>query len=141
LRKHKPYLVMNKIILFTPLLAVMLFFASCGASQVKNYKNVNVNKAEEIINTVEDVVVLDVRTPQEFKDGHIENAINIDIFSNDFDAQVEQLDKSKTYVVICRSGGRSANASNKMVTMGFEDIYNVEGGFISWNGAKKPSVK
>lgn len=139
--KHKPYLLMNKIILFTPLVALMVLFASCGASQVKNYKNVNVNKAEEIINTAEDVVVLDVRTPQEFKDGHIENAINIDIFSDDFDAQVEQLDKSKTYVVICRSGGRSANASNKMVTMGFEDIYNVEGGFIAWGGAKKPTVK
>jgi phage shock protein E len=141
LRKHKPYLVMNKVILFTPLIAVVMLFASCGATQVKNYKNVNVNKAEEIINTTEEIVVLDVRTPQEFKDGHIENSINIDIFSNDFDAQIQELDKSKTYVVICRSGGRSANASNKMVTMGFDDIYNVEGGFIAWSGAKKPSVK
>ncbi|MFP5471821.1 MAG: rhodanese-like domain-containing protein [Bacteroidia bacterium] len=127
--------------LFFSLMTAGMLLASCSNSQGQSYKNVDVNKAQEIISSAENVVVLDVRTPQEFSEGHMENAVNIDIYSSDFEAQLAQLDKSKTYVVVCRSGGRSAKASDKMTSMGFESVNNMEGGFTAWAGAGKPSVK
>ena len=128
--------------LFFSFLTAGFLLASCSNSQGQSsYKNIDVNKAEEIIKTTENVVVLDVRTPQEFSEGHIENALNIDIYSSDFETQLAQLDKSKNYVVICRSGGRSAKASDKMIELGFENVSNVEGGFSSWSSSGKPSVK
>ena len=68
-----------------------------------------------------DVVVLDVRTPEEFKSGHIPNAINIDIYSDYFRADISALDKSKSYAVYCRSGKRSVDASSEMDLTGFKN--------------------
>ena len=80
-------------------------------------------------------VILDVRTEDEWNDGIIPNAINIDIYKGQgFIYQVEELDKSKNYYVYCRSGGRSAQACGIMNQMGFETTYNLMGGFSEWEG-------
>lgn len=79
--------------------------------------------------------ILDVRTVEECLDGIIPNAINIDIYKGQgFIYQVEELDKSKNYYVYCKAGGRSAQACNIMNQMGFEHTYNLEGGFMQWQG-------
>lgn len=77
----------------------------------------------------QDTVIIDVRTPEEFATGHLEGAINIDVNSPDFRAQVMALDPSGEYFVYCRSGNRSGQAINQMYQMGFTDMTN--GGSVS----------
>ncbi len=84
-----------------------------------------------------DVVILDVRTPQEVAQGAIEGAININLYDQDFDQKIEQLDKNKTYLVYCRSGRRSVTASNKMIAKGFTKVYNLLGGYNAWSAASR----
>ncbi len=80
-------------------------------------------------------VILDVRTPDECNDGVIPGAINIDIYKGQgFIYAVEELDKSKNYFVYCRSGARSAQACQIMNQLGFENTFNLEGGFMQWKG-------
>ena len=81
------------------------------------------------------VIVLDVRTTQEFNEGHIENAININVESDNFLSQIETLDKSKTYAVYCRSGRRSADAVAKMAKQNFTSLVNLNGGVIDWTNS------
>ena len=81
-----------------------------------------------------DAVVLDVRTPEEFKAGHVPGAINIDINEDDFDRKVAQLDKSKTYLVHCQRGGRSTRAANRM-RPAFANLHNFAGGMAAWTAA------
>jgi rhodanese-related sulfurtransferase len=83
----------------------------------------------------ENAVILDVRTEDEYNDGIIENAINIDIHKGqDFIAELESLDKNKNYYVYCRSGARSAKACEIMNELGFENAFNLLGGILDWNG-------
>ena len=80
-------------------------------------------------------VVLDVRTPEETADGIIPNAIHIDIFKGQgFIDEVQQLDKTKTYFVYCKAGGRSGQACSVMNQLGFKKSYNLLGGFSEWQG-------
>ena len=79
--------------------------------------------------------ILDVRTPEEVSEGYIPGATNIDIYlGQDFLNELEKLDKSKNYYVYCRSGKRSAQACVLMNNAGFENAYNLEGGFMNWEG-------
>lgn len=83
----------------------------------------------------ESAVILDVRTEDEFNEGFIANAINIDIHrGQDFVNEIEALDKSKNYYVYCRSGMRSAKACEIMNQLGFENAYNLIGGITEWEG-------
>lgn len=80
-------------------------------------------------------VILDVRTEDEWNDGFIPNAINIDIYKGQgFIYAVEELDKSKNYYVYCKAGGRSQQACDIMNQLGFEHTYNLVGGILQWSG-------
>jgi rhodanese-related sulfurtransferase len=79
------------------------------------------------------VVVLDVRTPGEFSQGHIPGAINMDVNNPDTDRQYNMLDKQKTYVVVCRTKNRSGVVSNKLVSNGFTNVFQVVDGMVGWN--------
>ncbi len=78
-------------------------------------------------------VFIDVRTPQEYASGHVKGCIHIDALSKDFDKAVGKLDKNQTYYVYCAAGGRSENAVDRMIKLGFTKAYNV-GGFSSLKG-------
>ncbi len=83
----------------------------------------------------DNAVILDVRTPEEIEEGYIPNAIKIDIYlGQEFIDELEELDKSKNYYVYCRSGNRSGQACAIMNSIGFENTYNLEGGFMNWEG-------
>jgi len=83
----------------------------------------------------DDAVVLDVRTDAEVAEGIIANAIHLDIYKGqDFISEIEDLDKSKSYFVYCRSGNRSGQACQIMEQLGFEKAYNLEGGMLEWTG-------
>lgn len=82
-------------------------------------------------------VILDVRTEDEWNEGIIANAINIDIYKGQgFIYALEELDKSKNYYVYCRSGARSAQACGIMNELGFANAYNLLGGIMQWSGEK-----
>ncbi|WP_461532348.1 rhodanese-like domain-containing protein [Sinomicrobium sp.] len=82
-----------------------------------------------------DAVILDVRTADEFDEGYIPNAINIDIRQGQgFLDELEKLDKNKSYYVYCRSGARSAQACSVMEQLGFEEPHNLLGGILEWEG-------
>ena len=80
-------------------------------------------------------IILDVRTESECNEGIIPNAINIDIYKGQgFIYQLEELDKTKNYYVYCKAGSRSAQACQIMNQLGFQNTYNLLGGFMNWKG-------
>ncbi|MFZ1808892.1 MAG: rhodanese-like domain-containing protein [Cyclobacteriaceae bacterium] len=84
--------------------------------------------------------ILDVRTPEEFMDGYIEGADNVDFRASDFQTKVSALDKNATYFVYCASGGRSRDAADLMKEMGFKNVYDLAGGFKGWSQKGLPAV-
>jgi rhodanese-related sulfurtransferase len=106
--------------------------------------DVTVQKAFSLIQENEgnsDFVILDVRTPEEYSEGHIEGAINYDYYAGDFESNLDELDKAKTYLVYCHSGKRSAGARDIMADLGFRYIYNMTGGVSDWQSAGYPVVR
>jgi len=98
-------------------------------------KNLTQEQWSKEVEQDKDSVVLDVRTEEEFIEGYIPNAKNIDIYKGQgFLDEVEQLDKSKNYYVYCRSGARSAQACALMNQQGIENAYNLMGGITEWDG-------
>jgi rhodanese-related sulfurtransferase len=91
---------------------------------------VDVKKAKELLK--EDIQLVDVRTPKEYEEGHIENALNIDVTDDSFVKNIQQLNKEKPVMVYCRSGHRSARAAQILKEQGFKKIYNLDGGFMAW---------
>lgn len=104
-------------------------------------QNVTPEQAERILKENKDAVVLDVRTSEEFKEGHIAGAKNIDFFEDDFAEKVAKLDPSKSYVVHCAAGGRSTQALEKLKAAHLSTIYHMNGGFKAWEKAGKPVQK
>jgi rhodanese-related sulfurtransferase len=80
-----------------------------------------------------EVQLIDVRTPKEYNDGHIENARLIDFLSEYFKIKIQELDKEKPIYLYCRSGGRSGKASKVMEEFGFKEIVDLEGGYMAWS--------
>ncbi|NDV17115.1 rhodanese-like domain-containing protein [Muricauda sp. TY007] len=90
--------------------------------------------AEQLEND-DNAFILDVRTPEEVEEGYIPGSTNIDIYlGQEFVDELEKLDKSKNYYVYCRSGNRSGQACAIMNSIGIENAYNLEGGFMEWEG-------
>lgn len=86
-------------------------------------------------------VILDIRTPDEFKGGHLEGAKNIDFLADGFAEKIGELDKDTPYLVHCRSGGRSGRSLELFKKLGFKNIYHLDGGMLGWEEAKLPVVK
>ena len=88
-----------------------------------------------------DFVIIDVRTPEEFTGEHIENAININFYSESFQDTLNTLDKNKTYLIYCAVGGRSGSALDIMAELNFKEAYNILGGINQWKAGGFPTVK
>ena len=133
-----------KIISHLSIALVMgLFMVSCSNGQQKAAEgsiaeNVNV---EEFTQRIGNAQIVDVRTPAEWNEGIVEGAIMNDIYEDDFEKQLEKLDKEKPVAVYCKVGGRSGQAMGKMNKLGFKEVYNLDGGMDAWKSAGKPTVK
>ncbi len=132
-----------KKIISTTLIAFLLIINtehSFAQNQVGYLKRVS---PEEFNKTLKGKhgVLLDVRTPGEFKKGHIEGAINIDFLDDSFTVHIDSLDKSKEYEVYCYSGGRSGEATELMQKKGFKKLLDLEGGYSKWQAAGLPVKK
>lgn len=124
---------MKKLILAVMgVVSATLFLTSCSSDS--SAQKVSPKEFSEVISDPS-VVILDVRTPQEFAEGHLANAINIDFQSGNFEQQIASLDKSKTYAVYCRSSNRSGEAVKVMADAGFTRMYDMDGGIIDWQAA------
>lgn len=119
--------------LITFLFIISLSVISCKAREENTAVTIlSVEEAKTILAEDPDAFFLDVRTPEEFKDGHIEGAMLINFFDDDFKEQVEALDKEKPVYIYCRSGNRSQQAGNILTEMGFKEVYDIEGGYMGW---------
>ena len=117
-------------------LLLALMTASCQSANsetsTEGFQDLNVVEFKEKMDT-RGVVILDVRTPEETAEGKIDGAQELDFRAPDFQEKLGQLDRDKTYLVYCRSGGRSSSACSMMDEMGFTNVYNLVGGYQGWS--------
>jgi len=85
--------------------------------------------------------LIDVRSPEEFQEGHLKGAKLINFYASDFEKNISALDKNKPVMVYCQSGNRSGQAAAKMNLLGFKLVYNMKGGINAWKGANLPLEK
>jgi len=111
---------------------------SISAQNSQGSKTIPVAAFQKLLNETKRVQLVDVRTPEEYADGHLQHAVNIDYEGDNFKKELERLDKTKTTMIYCLSGGRSASAMKVLKNEGFNDIYNMQGGIMAWQEAKLP---
>ncbi|WCO00906.1 rhodanese-like domain-containing protein [Psychroserpens ponticola] len=108
-----------------------LSLANCENGTQSEIKVISPEEMQTILE-LDDVQIVDVRTPEEYKDGFIDKSQNIDFHSPTFDEDITKLDKSKPVILYCKSGGRSAKCSKKLKEAGFIKIYDLNGGITEW---------
>ncbi|MCX7551890.1 rhodanese-like domain-containing protein [Xanthomarina sp. F2636L] len=113
--------------------SILFLVTILGCKETRN-ENINVVTAEEMqsILELEEVQLVDVRTPEEFSEGFIKDAQNIDFYSDTFDEDILKLDKSKPVILYCKSGRRSASCAEKLIEAGFVKVYDLKGGITQW---------
>ena len=137
-----------------PLMATVLFLlAACNSQQSNSQTNTDSTtvaaqpaQAVTLLNATdfatklqsEQGMLIDVRTPGEYKKGFIKGATLMDIFGDNFDADLNKLDRNQTYFVYCAAGGRSAECAEKMQLLGFKKVYDLDGGMGAWRNAGLP---
>jgi thioredoxin 1 len=121
------------------LILLLLTLQSCNAqNNTKVDKHlVDTKEFSEGIEKSQSLQLLDVRTPGEFSQGHIPNAVNYDWLGNKFDEQTKDLDKTQPVYLYCQSGGRSASAAKKLASEGFI-VYELKGGMMNWRSQNMP---
>ena len=114
------------------LLSFVLLLGNSACTQSKSKPITEVSQEE-----LKNVMLVDVRTPEEFAQGHMDNALNINWFDADFAKQFEKVEKNKTIYVYCKMGGRSAKAQEKLTALGFHHVVNLEGGYDAVKAGNK----
>ncbi len=117
---------------------------SQSETQIQIIENITPEEAYILIQENKDnpnFVILDVRTSEEFLGEYIENAVNLDYYSDTFRNDLDKLDKNKTYLIYCRSGRRSGNALNITKELDFREAYNMLDGIIKWKSERLPTTK
>jgi rhodanese-related sulfurtransferase len=122
------------------ILILTIAFTACSTtSQKESFTDgVKVNEKLDVatfdskLNESPEAILVDVRTPEEFAEGNISGAQNINFNASDFEQKISALDKNKTYFVYCKAGTRSAKAVSKMSELGFTSLYSLDGGYMAW---------
>lgn len=125
------------------LLLAMLFVGTTtlGADPESPVADIGPMSARDYVASHGDAVILDVRTPIEYEMSHITGAVNVDVQNDSFWDMAAKLDPDKTYIVHCTknpAGGRSSRALTTLQSMGFKNLYSLEGGYIGWQEAGLP---
>jgi rhodanese-related sulfurtransferase len=110
-----------------------------GQNQV--FRNVTPAQASALTKEEANLVVLDVRTPEEFAQERIENAINLDYYSDTFRDDLDKLDKEAKYLLYCRTSNRSGNAFSIMKSLEFQEVHHLLGGIVRWKQEGLPTVR
>ena len=118
---------------------LMALLTSLGLFACRGYKNLSVGEFQDRLTNDEGVQLLDVRTPQEFAEGHIPGAVNIDWLADGFVEAVQaSIDPERELLIYCRRGRRSAEAADTLETLGYKRIFNLKDGFNAWKNANLP---
>lgn len=134
------------------LVLVALLLAGCSAASENNnagdqkdsvsqYNNIDAANAQDFIIAHPDAIVMDVRTPNEFSEGHVAGAINVDYHGDGFHDALSKLDKDAHYIVHCKSGNRSGKSMKIMKELGFQRVTHMDGGFDAWEAAGLPVIQ
>lgn len=117
-----------------PLLSILFLFilGGCKDSNAQTVKVLSPNEVKDAMYNEKTLQLVDVRTLEEYNEGHLKQAQNICVTCDDFDEKINKLDKNKPVYVYCRSGKRSAAAAKRMQELGFREIYDMEGGYLKW---------
>ena len=118
----------------------LMLFVGCADSTQPNtaIRDIDVQEAANLLKQDATVVVLDIRTPQEFQQGHIAGAENVDFRSPEFRKKIEELGRDKPYLVHCASGGRSTRSLSVFEELQFKQMYHLEAGINEWIAAGQP---
>ena len=113
---------------------LMVAFFTIFSCSLINSESINQMNSDELIEFIElnDAILVDVRTEDEYNSGYIESSLNIDYYSNEFSVNADKLDKNTPIILYSRSGKRSSMSANKILKIGFKEIYNLEGGILEW---------
>jgi rhodanese-related sulfurtransferase len=114
---------------------VLSLSATAPLAAGTRFQEVTVNQARELIQKRArnpQFVILDVRTPEEFAQGHLSGAVNVNLMAPDFERRLGALDRGKTYLVYCRTGNRSTKAIQAMGRLGFRSVYHMFEGIVGW---------
>lgn len=125
----------------TNVILFLLCLTTLGAWAQNGPANLHPRQAAQWLETDKNVVVLDVRTPDEFNQGHLKGAQNVDYLARNFEQQLARLDKTKPYLVHCASGGRSTETLPMLQKLGFKNVRHLDGGIEAWQKAGLSVVK
>lgn len=129
-------MTMKKVQIYLLTILALLMFTT-GFSQETESEEVIIEKVdkEAFKSAIEsgEYILFDVRTVEEYMDGHIEGAKSLNFLDAQFDKTISNIDKSQKYLIYCKSGGRSAKALEKMKDAGFTHVLELEGGYQNWN--------
>ena len=123
------------------LITLIAVFSTITFAQGQQLKQVTSKEAANMLKSDKNLVVLDVRTAEEFKDGHIKGALNIDIRQPDAFVKIDKLNRNSKYIVHCRTNHRSQVAVDHMLQSGFKNIIQIKDGFNGWSQNGLPVVK
>ena len=140
-QKNQYFCSMKKIASFSFFIGILWIATQLNPLFSQGYTNLSPQQFEESINKSDKHILLDVRTPEEFQQSHLNAAINVNV-RDQFTANIESLkiDKNAPVYVYCLSGGRSASASAQLAAAGFTQVYNMSGGISTWIGEKRPVI-
>ncbi|MCY4161664.1 MAG: rhodanese-like domain-containing protein [Flavobacteriaceae bacterium] len=126
---------LRKHIVFSSIALVVLIFSVAYLFDVfdQHESDYQIISREEFKKRIkEGHPIIDVRRPDEFVEGSIPNAINVNVLDPNFRQKIDTLDKTKLHLIHCRSGNRSKKAAEIMIDLGFEKIYDLKGGYLNW---------
>ncbi|OCW56754.1 rhodanese-like domain-containing protein [Hoeflea olei] len=121
--------------------AALVLAAPCLALAQEGLRNVTPREAYAALEADPSIAIIDIRTPQEFAEGHIEGATNIDFYARDFIQQFVTLDPARTYLIYCRSGNRSGKLMQALAQSPYRNVMNVSTGLSGWQNEGLPTVK
>jgi len=122
--------------LFLILLLTLIQLFTFADEKVESYTNLSAQKTKALVNDYKEkskkLIIIDVRTKDEYKKSHLTNSKLIDFFDSNFEDKIKNLDKKTPYLVHCQSGGRSMKAFKLMQSLGFKKVYHLDGGMLAW---------
>lgn len=130
---------MKKVLVLLGVLFSLAFFLlkADNTSLQAISKTISVDEFERKMNSLASYELVDLRTNDEIALGKIPEAKQIDFYASDFETQIKRLPKSRPVLIYCASGGRSRKALSKMKDIGFQEVYELSGGFAAWSYAGK----
>jgi len=135
------YLAMIKLLIGISLF-ITLFIYSCSSSQAQSNESLlPPSEFKKKVDSSANAIILDVRKPDEYGDGHLANAVNMNWNDDSFGTKIQTLDKAAPVFVYCYGGGRSSAAAKELRKQGFTEVYDLKGGFEAWRKASLPEVK